>query len=193
MGFFPRLFGGGGPSREDWAAISLRIAQGLEEVRKTWFQACVDNFREASEKSASEGPPITMKRANLAGDAGRASKAYQLYLVSGFLAQHGYIPPSQGRDFADILFAQVCGTELEQCLSFFARYHEAQADPGTQLFRFGSDISRYITGNDAPLVESMLVASTVPVCVALSHMVVADAFGDQRTVAQLQAKLSAGT
>lgn len=193
MGFFSQLFGGGGPGREDWGAISLRITQGLEEVRKTWFQACVDNFLETSKKGASEGPPIVVKRANLAGDAARASKAYQLYLVSGFLAQHGYIPPSQGRDFADILFAQVCGTELEQCLSFFGRYHEAQGDPGTQLFRFGSDISRYITGNDAPLVESMLAASTLPVFVAMSHMVVADAFADQGTVAQLQAKLSAGT
>lgn len=73
-------------------AISLRITQGLEEVRKTWFQACVDNFLETSKKGASEGPPIVVKRANLAGDAARASKAYQLYLVSGFLAQHGYIP-----------------------------------------------------------------------------------------------------
>jgi len=190
MGFFSRLFRGAGPSREDWGVISLRIAKGLEEVRKKWFETLVGIFREMSKKGAWKDPPITVKRTNLAGDATHALKAYQLYLVSAFLAKHGYIPPSQGRDFADLLFAQVCGTELEQCLAFFNRYHEAHEDPGRQLFRFASDISRYITGNDTSFYESMLVDPTIPVFAWLTHMVVADAFGDQVTVAQLQTKLS---
>jgi len=39
--------------------------------------------------------------------------------------------------------------------------------------------------------ESVLVASTLPVLASTTHLVVADAFGDHATVTALQASLSA--
>lgn len=164
---------GDGPSREEWSEISLIIAQGLEQVRNQWFNQWF--------------PSRWWKRTTLSGEAAHATKAWQLYLVSNFLAHHRYIPPSEGRDFADLLYAQVCGTELPECLSFLARYDEGS----TQFGRFILDISRYISPQDAPAAKLLLVASTIPRFTDLIHLVVVAAFGDSKSVSQLQAKLSA--
>jgi hypothetical protein len=169
------------PKREEWGAISLRIARSLKELRERWFPVCVNGLRESKFK---------VRRASLSGEADRATRAFQLYLVANYLSQHAYIPTSEGRDFADILFAQVCGTELEECLVPFSRYAEVQTDRGAVLFRFSADIARYITGNDTPLPEAMAVAETTPTFGILTHMIVADAFGDMDTVSELQAELA---
>ncbi len=185
-----KLFGDS-PGREEWSELSLMIAQGLEQARTQWFQTLIDFFCGTTKDRIIEELQITVKHTTLSGEAAHATKAWQLYLVSNFLAHHRYIPPSEGRDFADLLYAQVCGTELSNCLSFLARYDEVTGDRSTQLGRFGLDISRYITGQDAPLMESLLVASTLPQFTVVIHLVVAAAFADSKTVSELQAKLSA--
>ena len=133
-------------NREDWANISLCIAQGLKESRKIWFNSCVQilgNLKESEEVVNSE----------LGGEAELAIKTWQLYQASGFLP--AYISESDGRDFADILYAQVCGTELLECMSYLKRYREVE-DNSTILFRFCSDVAKYITGNSTPLISSDL-------------------------------------
>ncbi len=185
-----KLFGDG-PSREEWGEISLRIAQGLEQARNHWFQTVVDVFSGTIKDRNIEELHITVKRRALSGEAAHATKAWQLYLVSLFVAHHRYIPLHQGRDFADLLYAQVCGTELPECLNFFARYDEVTGDRAAQLGRFSLDISRYITEHEAPVMESLLVASTLPPFTVLIHTVVAAAFGDSDTVSQIQATPSA--
>jgi hypothetical protein len=106
------------------------------------------------------------------------------------MAQHRYIPPDQGRDFADLLFAQVCGSDLESTLQYFARYE--RADRGSSLFRFSSDVAEYITGNNAPLMEAMTLGGSAPILAHLSHMVLAGSFNDQRTVQSLQRTIEQG-
>lgn len=118
MGIFSKLFAGS-PDREHWSTISLNISKGLEDIRKTWFDSCVKVLQESSSKKGKDSLAIEIVNIHLGGGADLAIKAYQLYLVSGFLAQHAYIPPSEGKDFADILYAQVCGTQIEECLAFF--------------------------------------------------------------------------
>ena len=169
------------PKREEWGAISLRIARSLQELRERWFPVCVNGLRESQFK---------VRRAGLSGEADRATRAFQLYLVANYLSQHAYIPTSEGRDFADILFAQVCGTELGECLVPFSRYAGGETGGGTVLFRFSADIARYITGDDTPLLESMAVAEATLTFGILTHMIVADAFGDVDTVSELRAELA---
>jgi len=187
MGIFSK-FSNGSPSREHWGSIALNIAKGLEDVRTMWFNSCVQTLKEKSPEQDDDSVEIEAVNNRLGGNADLAIKAYQLFLTSSSIGQHNYIKSSEGKDFADILYAQVCGINLEECLSFFSRYHKAN-DGGTQLFRFSSDVAKYITGKEAPLSESMLIASTVPKFMAINHIVVARSFGDDKTVHKINSKL----
>ena len=174
----------GDPRREHWGMISLNISKGLEDVRLKWFDLCVKILRQSSSVKGE------LVNTHLGGEAELAIKGYQLWLVSGFLAQHAYISPEEGQDFAEILYAYVGGTKLDECMAFFRRYHEVQPGNGTQLFLFASDVAKYITGKEAPLAENMLISSAFPTFVALTHMVVAECFGDKETVNELMSKLN---
>ncbi len=186
MGFLDKILGRAAPDRTQWGEIVNSITLGLKQVRENWFKSCVDSLESAS----TDDNPIAIKQRTLGGDALRAANAYQLFLVSSYLAQHRYIPPDQGRDFADLLFAQVCGSDLETTIHYFARYQ--QADGGSSLFRFTSDIAEYITGNKAPLMEAMALGVSTPILAHLSHMVLAVSFNDQSTVQSLQRKIERG-
>ena len=174
-----------GLRRDLWAAVSLRIAKELQEFRKGWFEDCVGEVRRSSEKDESEADCLIIKHTELSGEALHACRAFQLYLISGYLAQHSYIPPSQGREFADLLSAHVCATELDKCDVFLRRYAEDGIDGGTTVFRFSADVARYITGKDEPLWESLVIGASVPLFGTITHIIVAEAFGDYATAARL--------
>ena len=177
------------PDREAWPGICLQISQGFLEVQKVWFNNCVNRLSQAAEHADFADHKIVLKRTELDGFAVRATTAYQLYVATTFLAEHQYVPVQHGKDFADLLFSQACGPQMPTCMRFFERYFEVAENPSTQLFRVCSDVSRYITDEEAPLVESTVIATLFPVLVHLTQMVVADAFGDQQAVAELQAQL----
>jgi hypothetical protein len=157
MGILDRLLGRAAPDRTEWGEIVNNITLGLMQVREDWFETCVETLEDAS----TDERTIVIQRLTLDGDGLRAANAYQLFLVSSFLAGHRYIPPSQGRDFADLLFAQVCGSDLTDTMEFFVRYQRAP-DRGNGLFRFASDIAEHITGNKTPLMEGMAVGASTP-------------------------------
>jgi hypothetical protein len=175
-----------GSNREYWSAVSLNIAKRLEDVRKIWFDSCVKILQESAEKDSLN---IDLVHIHLGGKADSAIKAYQLYLVSCFLSQHTYISPSGSKDFGDILYAQVCGTQMEEVLSFFSRYHEVR-NSLTQLFHFCSDVAKYITDSKAPIPEGTIIVSTIPSFIAFNHIVVASCFGDEKTVKKLESELN---
>lgn len=189
MGIFSRLFKNG-PTRDKWGQISLDIAKGLEVARDIWFGVCIEGLTSASEEHSDRDYKIKIVEDKLFGNGLQAVKAYQLYLVSIFIAQHTYIKRHEGKDFADLLYAQVCGLDLEECLYYFGRYHEMAKDGGTQLIRFNNDVAKHITGNPAPVIESMMIGAIFPLFVLPVQMVVAEAFGDLKTVAALDEKLS---
>jgi len=188
MGIFSKLFTGG-PDRKEWSMISLNISKELLDIRKTWFNSCVKILQEYSSKKSKDSLDIKIVNIHLGGEADLAIKAFQLYLVSGFLSQHSYISPSKGKDFADIFYAQVCGTQIVECLVFFSRYQEVLSNRGKLLFRFTSDVAKYITDNKAPLTESMLITPTVPLFISLNHIVVAYCFGDNKMVKKLESNI----
>ena len=189
MNFFSKFFKHGNRQNpEDWLEKSLCIAKGLEHLRKTWYNFGVKILQE-QQTNGKDSPDIKLANINLGGDADLAIKAFQLYFVSWFIAQHTYIPRKNGKDFADILYSQVCGTQIEKCMEFLSRYYEVQSDVDMQIFRFVSDVAKYITENEAPLTESMLLGSTVPNFVANIHLIVAKCFDDEGTVKEIEAQL----
>lgn len=182
MGIFSKLFSGS-PSREDLSTISLNISEGLEDVRKTWFNLCVGILQKYLDKKENNSLNI-----HLGGEADLAIKSYQLYLLSVFLAQHTYILPSESKNFTNILYPQVCGTQIEECFIFFSRYDEVRFASKEQLIRFFSDVANYITNNKAPLAD-ILLTPTFPIFVASNHIVVASCFGDSKMVKKLESNI----
>jgi hypothetical protein len=79
------------PHRDQWSRISLDIAKGLEEVRNSWFGLCIEILQSQSKEDASRDYEIRIRRKTLHGKGLLALKAYQLYIVSGFLGN--YIRP----------------------------------------------------------------------------------------------------
>ena len=193
MGFFSKIFGSKEPRREHWVHISLEIAQSLKEVRELWFKACVELLRDPPEQ---DGEPVefTIKRTDLADDAEHALKAFQLYLVAMVLNQHRYILQSRGKDFADILFSQVFGIDLEEGLKWFKNYLNAEKERALGMFSL--DIAGHITGGkyEAPhesLIGSVIISTHLFLQLAgLVHMAVADAFDDRKTYNELKENLN---
>jgi len=173
-------------SRNDWLTICTSIASELQELRQRWFRSFLDLILKYSGKEVVNSA--------LEGEAELALKAYQLYLVSSFLAGHEYIPQHEGKDFADLLYAQVCGTQLPECLHFLERYHEVGSDTseevGRQTFRVASDVLEYILGGENPWVEASASIHLFPAYGLLHHAVVANSFGDDQTVQIIRERIT---
>ena len=173
-------------SRNDWLRICTSIASQLQVLRQRWFRSFLNVITKYSSKKVVNSA--------LEGDAELALKAYQLYLVSGFLAGHDYIPQHEGKDFADLLYAQVCGTQLPECLRFLERYHEVGSDTseevGRQIFRVASDVLEYILGGENPWVQASASRHLFPAYNLLHHLVVADSFGDDQTAQIIRERIT---
>ena len=184
MGIFSKLFNSG-PDRKAWPALASCIAKGLEDYRHIWFSQCIETFQ----ARATIDPNIRIINTRLEGKAELAIKAYQIFWVTCFLVEHAYIPPSKDKDFADILYAQICGTQFHECMMFFKRYYEVENDGPQQLLRFSSDVAEHIAGTENLYDASLLVNVHFSDFVAFNHMVLAGCFGDQQTVKKVEEKL----
>ena len=108
MGFLDSIFKRY-PKREEWHQISQSITEGFRDTRSGWFNdvfvKMMQDFVQSMNKS-----PIPMNT-ELTDEVDRLMKAFQLRDISGFLAAKKYLPASQGRDFCDLFWAQVCGAD----------------------------------------------------------------------------------
>jgi len=184
MGLFKKLRGI--YNNRNWDTLATNISEGLKSVRNNYFDYCVKIIQENKDPTDNSSPDVAVCNNILGGEAELAIKAYQLYLVSGFLAQHSYIPLEKGKDFADILYNKVCGEQLKICIDYVMRYAEAENDGASQLFRFTHDVAKYITGKKTALEESMSIANLFPIFTLNNHTVVASCFGDNKTLSQLE-------
>lgn len=194
---FKHIFGGssrqGDPSREDWPAISLYIAKEMEDIRKEWFGWCVRTFEKATDSFKQEKDidhQIEVKNKHLSGEAELAIKAYQLRMASSFIATHEYISRREGKYFADLLYAQVCGTQLEECFPYFNRYLMMDKEnEGSSIYFFLKDVANYITGNQATLVEVTFIQPIFLILADATCLAIAYAFGDEETSKEIQERL----
>ena len=149
--------GSGSPSRDQWGAISTLIARGLESAREKWFTLCVHILRDIRDTD-EDYSEVEIVNSELGGKANLAITAYQLWFVSNMLAAKQYISRDEGQDFADILYLQAGSTQIDDILAFWEKYNEVSDDGGEQLRRFSNDVAAYITSNETPLTEGMLIA-----------------------------------
>ncbi len=178
MGFFSKLFKSG-PTLKDLSALAKNASDGLEEIRRYWFNSCV----EALQQELTVQKEVQILNTQIEGDADYAIRAYQLNIFFHFLIQHSYMSPSMTKSFASILSKQVFGSKLKECKPYWDRYETEEVQ---RLIRFCSDVAKHITGLETPLAEAMfLSARCFPLLFTGTHMCVAETFGDRKTVQQL--------
>ncbi|HAM50086.1 MAG TPA: hypothetical protein DCP92_05095 [Nitrospiraceae bacterium] len=179
MRLFSKLFNSR-RSRRDLHVLATDLCYSLEDLRHLWFNSCYEAFN----VEAGEGV-VKYLNDNLVGEADYAMRAYQLYLVSGFLAEHSYMEPSMTKEFISVLRQQILGTHLDECLLYYGRYSET--NEGQRLSHFCKDITKHITGGETPMTESLLLLSRCfPILFNVTHMWVAKAFDDHETVHKLE-------
>ncbi len=168
MGFFTKRKS---PPREAWLAIASELTGHLLEVREKWFALTLETLGEGEFEVVNDSPTRV---------AHNAVAAYQLEDCAAMLAKQGYVAQQDGRDFADILFGCVCGTELERTMEFFSRYQSAGGESQRAL-RLSRDVAAQLLGKDPPNpAAGMAVALRVPRLSFGTFYAVAESFGDHR-------------
>jgi hypothetical protein len=167
----------------------LNIAEALESLSPKFFVSCVEIVQNLSHE---EQPRIAL-RTEIDEDILCAIKAFELYWFCYWVCDHQYIQPRDGKDFADLLFASVCGTKLERCSEYFSRYSNYGDDDLQPFIRHDIDLAKYITGEKGALVEAASLARITYGFVDTVHYLAARIFHDAKTAAKLeQAWLNSG-
>lgn len=178
-------------NRDSWPEISTFAALALEKDAKLWFEHILGDFKKAALTPEAQklGGSVAL-RTELAGEAEIAVKAYQLIYVSRTLSIRKYVPESEGKDFADLLWAQVCGTNLDDVVDR-AHFYTDAGGREEEISRFSGDLSEYIVGEFCPFSVMMAVTMQVAVPEFIGHVVsiVANAFGDSEAFDDLQEQL----
>jgi len=171
---------GAGPPRNEWMIISTRIAGGLEEIRNGFFDWCIRILE--LDKAGKDRLEIPIVCRILGGEGDLAIKAYQLLLASECIGS--YIPDPQANEFAELLYSQICGIKTRETYVYFKRYEESSRS--YQHSRFASDVARYISGREPDHIEPLYLARLIPRFTNKTYMVLAEAFGDQARLRELE-------
>ena len=117
MGLFDSIFGRrSGPPREEWGTVVLAISVGFEASRKELYQRSAELL--SKNIFEGQGPPVSVFLDDVQG---LKIKAFQIYLATYLIAKRRYMKAHLGKDFADLLWAQILGNQiLEQVREFKA-------------------------------------------------------------------------
>src|SRR4029077_7633313 len=172
--------------RNHWLQICTNIAVALERDRRTWFENCLKMVAEVKRKI---GLPFETANSTIGGRADLALRAYQLITPTRLMSVRKYVPPADGQDFADLLWAQVCRTNLDDVFELVARYREKREE---EAERFGRDVACFITGESSPSAFALSLEIMMPTPQLTVHtaMIVAACFGDKDTVQDMKAQLN---
>ncbi len=184
MSLIDSLFGGSfqNAPREKWEEIIDTIHARLAEERLVFFNACVEIL--------SMLPDVTIKNRTMTPRIELAITVYQLHFVREVIAAREYVRPEDGNSFVSTLYSNACryGSVIErnECIRRYCP-REDDSQKGNEIFLFYSDIATHVTGNDAPLRETLLLSDATARRFALvSRLAVATAFGDRKTVEELR-------
>ncbi len=177
--------------KEDKRAREFRkrarsISGKLDIFRKKWFEHWIQAIEQ------SDRDDVEVKNPHLGGHGEFALMAYQLQHTSQMLAQLAYIPPFEGRDFADYLYHEVCGSEvvIREAMVMIGWYQKAESDGASEPFRVALPVMEYITGSDSVPVDLTVLMALDIVTLALSTKIaIADEFGDDNTIQELNEQL----
>jgi hypothetical protein len=178
-----------GGHRDDWVRISNHIARCLAHDAKSWFEHVLQEVTKAGPEDSSL--KVVPARTSLDGDAILAITAFQLIAATRFIGTLRYIAEPDGRDFADLMWARVCGDRLDEVIARVRYYQEVKDDQEALWSRFATNVMEHILGEESPflLVLSVVMQTTFPELIGHVGSIVADAFDDEETFNDLQRQM----
>jgi hypothetical protein len=183
MGFLDRLFPKPSKvhSRERLGELIETIHARLRDERPIFFQACVEMLETL--------PNASILNRAMDNPTELAITVYQLNIGLITLYQNRYVNPGDETEYLVRLFEPVTRygprSKIQRLTERYMPDGPGETS-GRYIFRFYSDLASYITGDEAPLQETMVLSQFTNNRLSLiCQSAVAATFGDQRTVDNL--------
>lgn len=184
MGFFAKLLG----LNEDHGLVharARRVAEGLVDLRRLWFNDCVAAFSPGANGAETALQGRSLVRRSYGSDVDACIVAFQhASTIAPLMQAYRYLPERQIPAFAEAMTAQVPCERPDLLAEYLPRYFAALArgDAHSLMRAFANDILRYLTSSDPSDAACEIFRSTLPPLICFTRMTVADAFGDRATV-----------
>ncbi len=127
-------------NRKKWSIVSTAMLQTFKDIRKELYGTSVEILQHVF----YEDQPLY---GHIYDDQkqGIKIKAFQLYLSSYIIAKYRWVKQSMGRNFADLLWAQVLGNLLIEGVEE-AKGFSSKVDSFPRIYKFFCLLSKDITG-----------------------------------------------
>jgi len=130
--------------REQWGQAALGISLAFQPSRLELYKLSVDKLTNSFYRGR-ELPGL-----NFSDDIqGLKIKAFQLYLATHLIATKEYISPKMGKEFADLLWAQVFGNQLIEGIAQ-AKAFTPESGTYPRIYKFFGLLAADITGKLNP-------------------------------------------
>jgi hypothetical protein len=132
------------PREEKWSVISTAISQMFEEIREELYSTSTEILQRVFYDGKSLCGCVYNDHKQ-----GIKIKAFQLYLTSYVIAKNRWIKQSVGKNFADLLWAQVLGTQLVEGIEQ-AKCFSPEIAEFPRIYKFFCLLAEDITGKVNP-------------------------------------------
>ena len=185
MGLFDRVFNKAkNIPQSEWSLIALAISKDFEDIRTSFYDACKEAMIEFSKRGNFD---ITPK--SFSDDVqGMNIKVFQLILSSFLIGKKKYIPPHQGNQFADLLWAQVLGNQILPAVQHGKSLFQ-KGDTFPRLLTFFSHVGEGITGKLNPAEEMFLLSTFGDAFIESCYRTVATAFSDTNVESTIRSEM----
>lgn len=175
---------GGGESADETAGVPRETAYEyqkqvnllnvyLRQARETWFQSAIALLNKISSESGNE---IAVANSSLSGDGGMALEACQFVLSGMRIDEKNYLEKGMISQFMMGYF-----DSMNHGLNDVMRFNDMlKSYTGEKNFMssVADQVSRYISGKQNALLESMILVHIIPELVAYTNIAVSEAFDD---------------
>jgi hypothetical protein len=177
-----------GVPREEWMEYSTCFTRSLEEVREVWFEDTMDILNEVSRERGFV--TVDAARMFLGGEVELILKSFQLYLASVLIAGRDYVSQADYDMFIDILDAQVCGSDYEECMEYFETLNGQETTEEGKKYIADMVVSSI---SEKPFNEYQmnLLVDMIQLLGALTLAITAEIFNDKKTSKEFREKVDA--
>lgn len=173
MGIFDSRFGQSVSLPKDrWGKVALAISVAFEGLRRELYDVAAEMLSKAFYESRPLRGRVYSDQAQ-----GLNLKAFQLYLASYLIAKRRYIKPGDGKQFADLLWAQVLGNQILEGVEC-AKDLQPESGAFPRIYKFFCLLASHIAGKPNPAEGMLLMDSLGEGFVSQCLLAVAQAFGD---------------
>ena len=174
------------PDVKQWPGIATTLIKGLQDVRRQWFEQCVFAMELGIQADFNEKARVVQTQ--LAGSVAHAIAGYQFSYLSQDLEKNSYLPKGSIKEFMNLLFGRVAGSEINDLLKYHNRFEQVSNDTSTQYFRLAVEVARYVINQEPSMLISLHVSSIATALSDETSIVIAEAFGDMLRVEKLRRK-----